>query len=152
MLSVTCKGALVVSGNVSGKLTDGLLELIFGTVPVPESVSECGLPAALSVMLSVAERVPSADGLKVTVTAVLLPAAILIGNEDGLKVKSAAFVPVMDAFEITSVWLPVLLTVAVAVTEVFAGWLPNDRLAGDMLNDGPPLGPGALTLVPQHAI
>jgi hypothetical protein len=35
-------------------------------VPVPLSVKECGLPAALSVMVTDADRAPVAVGLKVT--------------------------------------------------------------------------------------
>jgi len=42
---------------------------------MPLSVTFCGLPLALSVMLSAAVRVPDAVGLKVTLTVQLAPAA-----------------------------------------------------------------------------
>jgi len=47
----------------------------FAVVPLPLSVTFCGLPLALSVMLSAAVRVPDAVGLKVTLTVQLAPAA-----------------------------------------------------------------------------
>jgi hypothetical protein len=47
----------------------------FAVAPIPLSVIFCGLPAALSVMLSAAVRVPLAVGLKVTLIVQLAPAA-----------------------------------------------------------------------------
>jgi len=47
----------------------------FAVVPMPLSATFCGLPLALSVMLSAAVRVPDAVGLKVTLTVQLAPAA-----------------------------------------------------------------------------
>jgi hypothetical protein len=47
----------------------------FAVVPVPLSETFCGLPIALSVMLSAALRVPVAVGLKVTLKVQLAPAA-----------------------------------------------------------------------------
>jgi hypothetical protein len=44
-------------------------------VPVPERLTVCGLPAALSVKLSVAVRLPVARGLKVTFAEQLDPGA-----------------------------------------------------------------------------
>ena len=46
-------------------------------VPVPESATVCGLPAAPSVIVRVAARLPLAEGLKVTLMAQLAPAATL---------------------------------------------------------------------------
>ncbi len=46
-----------------------------GAVPVPERLAVCGLPLALSVMLTEAVRLPLAAGVKVTVMAQLLAAA-----------------------------------------------------------------------------
>jgi len=43
--------------------------------PVPDNATFCGLPAALSVMLTAALRVPMAVGLKVTLIVQLAPAA-----------------------------------------------------------------------------
>jgi hypothetical protein len=47
----------------------------FAVVPIPLRLTFCGLPAALSVMLSAAERVPDAVGLNVTLILQLAPAA-----------------------------------------------------------------------------
>jgi hypothetical protein len=45
------------------------------TVPVPERLRDCGLPLALSVKLTEADRLPLAVGSKVTLTVQLAPAA-----------------------------------------------------------------------------
>lgn len=146
---VTVIGALATPGTVSGNVTELLLELIFGTVPVPESDTECGLPLALSLMLRLAVRDPSAVGLKLTLTVVLLPAEMLIGKAGALKLKSVVLESV--APEMVKVAFPVLVTVKVLVTVLPTGWGSNVKLAGARLTDGFPLGPGALTLVPPHA-
>ena len=46
-----------------------------GAVPAPERLTVCGLPLALSVMLTEAVRLPLAAGVKVTLMVQLLPAA-----------------------------------------------------------------------------
>jgi len=46
-----------------------------GAVPVPERVTVCGLPLALSAMLTEAERPPLAEGVKVTLIVQPAPAA-----------------------------------------------------------------------------
>ena len=46
-------------------------------VPVPERLTVCGLPLALSVMLTEAVRLPLAAGVKVTLMVQLVPAATL---------------------------------------------------------------------------
>ena len=51
-------------------------ETVTGAVPVPESVTVCGLPLALSPMLSdAAGAAPVVTGLKVSMTVQLAPAA-----------------------------------------------------------------------------
>ena len=45
--------------------------------PVPERLTVCGLPVALSVRVTAAVRVPAAVGLKVTLIVQLAPAATL---------------------------------------------------------------------------
>ena len=49
--------------------------LTTAAVPVPERLTACGLPLALSVMLSEAVRLPLAAGVKVTLMVQLAPAA-----------------------------------------------------------------------------
>ena len=46
-----------------------------GAVPVPERLTVCGLPLALSVMLTEAVKLPLAAGVNVTLMVQLLPAA-----------------------------------------------------------------------------
>jgi hypothetical protein len=46
-------------------------------VPVPERLTVCGLPVALSAMLRDALRVPAAAGVKVTLIVQLAPASTL---------------------------------------------------------------------------
>ena len=46
-----------------------------GAVPVPDRLTVCGLPAALSVILTVAVRLPLAVGVKVTLIAHFAPTA-----------------------------------------------------------------------------
>ena len=79
-------------------------------MPVRETV--CGLPAALSVMLRDAERVPAAVGLNVTLTVQLLPAARL-ARQVWVWEKSPLFVPVTAMPLMVSVAVPVLVRVTV---------------------------------------
>ena len=46
-------------------------------VPVPERLTDWGLPVALSVIATAAERLPAAEGLNVTLIVHLAPAATL---------------------------------------------------------------------------
>ncbi len=88
------------------------LEMTGGFVPMPLSDTVCGLPAALSLMLSVAVRSPTAPGLKVTVIVQLAPASRVAGQLF-VWVKSPAFVPAMLMPLIVSAALPVLVSVTV---------------------------------------
>ena len=49
-----------------------------GATPVPLSGTFCGLPAALSLMLSAAIRAPDAEGLNVTLMLQLAPFASVV--------------------------------------------------------------------------
>jgi hypothetical protein len=83
-----------------------------GALPVPERLTVCGLPEALSVTPSEAERLPLADGVKVMLIVQLAPAA-----SELLQVlvcaKSFALVPVRASVAIVKVALPVLANVIV---------------------------------------
>lgn len=48
------------------------------SVPVPESATVCGLPVALSVIVTIADRAPAVVGAKVTVIVQFAPAATLV--------------------------------------------------------------------------
>ncbi len=74
-VSVTFCAALVVPTSWLAKVRLAADRLTTGAVPVPVRLMVCGLPAALSVMLTEAVRVPVAVGVKVTLMVQLAPAA-----------------------------------------------------------------------------
>ncbi len=65
-VTVTVCAELVEPMGVLGKVRLEGLKLIWPDTPVPDSGTVCGLPAALSVTLTEAERAPTAEGVKVT--------------------------------------------------------------------------------------
>ena len=107
-----CLTALAVFSNELPRSSEfTMLNDAVDVTPVPERVMDCGLPLALSVMFSTAERAPAAAGVKLKAMVVLLPGATVIGGVAAAKVKSALFVPEMTICEIIKLALPVLLTV-----------------------------------------
>jgi hypothetical protein len=113
--------------------------------PVPDSARVCGLPEALSAMLTLAERDPDAPGVNVTEMEQEAPAASEPGQFE-LWAKSPAFVPVTDMPEIVRAALPVLVSVddfaALVVPTVCD---PNERLDG--LSEAAGAGGGAAPVV-----
>ena len=83
-----------------------------GLVPVPERLTACGLPLALSVMLTEALRVPEAEGVKVTLIVQLAPVVSELPHVL-VCAKSPALVPVTAMVVMLKVALPVLLRVTV---------------------------------------
>ena len=79
-------------------------------VPVPERLTDCGLPAALSVMATAAERLPLAAGLKVTLMVQLAPAASELPQLLDWA-KSLALTPRTAMLEILKAELPELESV-----------------------------------------
>jgi hypothetical protein len=61
-------------------------------VPVPERLTECGLPVALSEIVTDAMRLPLAEGLKVTLIVQAAP-AVTLEPQLLVWVKSLALVP-----------------------------------------------------------
>jgi hypothetical protein len=78
--------------------------------PVPERAADCGLPLALSVMVSDAVRVPEAAGVNI-ITIVQLPPATTEELQVLFSVKSVGSVPVNVMLEMFSAVLPELLKV-----------------------------------------
>lgn len=72
-VSVTVFAALVTPMATVPKFK--LVGESFAVVPIPLSGTFCGLPAALSVMLRAALRIPLAAGLNVTLNVQLAPTA-----------------------------------------------------------------------------
>ena len=75
-VNVTVLAALVIPTVTEPKLT--LVGDSFAVVPIPLSGTFCGLPAALSVMLKAAVRVPEAVGLNLMLIVQLAPAASVL--------------------------------------------------------------------------
>jgi hypothetical protein len=110
-------------------------------VPVPVRATVCGLPLALSVMLTAAVRLPVAEGVKVTLIVQLAPAATEL-PQVLVWAKSLALAPVTARLVMFSVALPVLLTVTLrAVLVVGTGWLPKARLVAERPATGAALPP-----------
>jgi hypothetical protein len=82
-------------------------------VPMPLRLTVCGLWAALSMIESVAVRLPVAEGAKVTLTA-QVPLGITEATEQvsALLAKSLAFVPPTVTVEMVRLAVPVLVTVS----------------------------------------
>jgi hypothetical protein len=82
-----------------------------GPIPVPDSATVCGLPGALSVIVSVAERVPGAVGVKTRFTAHAVAVATLPPPDGHVlplaTAKSPLADPVIEMFEITRELVPV---------------------------------------------
>jgi hypothetical protein len=81
-----------------------------GAAPVPVRLRVCGLPAALSVRVTAALRVPVAAGVKVTLIVQLAPAAIEL-PQLLVCAKSPGLVPVSAMLEMLKAALPVLFRV-----------------------------------------
>jgi hypothetical protein len=84
-------------------------------VPVPVKLTVCGLPLALSVMVTAPVRDPAAVGVKVTLIVQFEPAATLVVQvfvEAGIE-KSPESVPVRVMLVKVSEAFPVLLMVTV---------------------------------------
>ena len=91
-----------------------ILVVVAAAIPVPVSVTVCGLPGALSLMLRVPVRVPLAVGEKVITTKQLLIGGRIFPLQVSLVfVKSPAFVPPMIAETTDKGAFPVLANVAV---------------------------------------
>jgi hypothetical protein len=90
-------------------------------VPVPERATVCGLPAAPSVIVSVAARLPLTEGVKVRLMAQLAPAATL---EPQLLVwaKLLELAPVTAMLAMLKSALPVFVRVIVSAVLL----LPTD--------------------------
>jgi hypothetical protein len=99
----------VTAGGVALAVQDRITSWL----PVPERPTVCGLPLALSVMLSAAVRAPLAEGVNVTATVQWAPAATELPQVSAVSAKSPASVPVTARLVILKMALPVLVRVVV---------------------------------------
>jgi len=102
-------------------------------VPVPETATVCGLPAAPSVIVMAAERLPVAEGVKVTLIVQLAPAATL--NPQVLVwAKLLALVPDTVMLVMLKSAVPVFVSVTVcAALLVPTVSFPKATLEGETL-------------------
>jgi hypothetical protein len=122
-LTVTACAALVVLTVWLVKATAAGVTVATGAAaPVPVRVNVCGLPAALSAMLSAADRDPAALGVKVmlmTHAAVGATAAPFVQVVPDATAKSAALVPEIAAAAVMfRLAFPVFVTVTVCAALV----------------------------------
>jgi len=114
---------------------------ITSLAPVPERLTACGLPLALSVMLSEAARLPAAEGVNSTAIVQLAPALTELPQVLVWE-KSPALVPVKARLVILTLVLPVLVRVTACDELVTStGWLPKARLLTERLTVGVLLAP-----------
>jgi hypothetical protein len=110
LVSVTIWAGPVVLTGTEAKYR--LVGVSLAVEPTPARLTCCGLPAALSVTLSIAARVLDAVGLKVTRMMQLAPAANELPHL-GYCAKSAASVPVIAMPVTVNVVDPTLLSVTI---------------------------------------
>jgi hypothetical protein len=109
-------------------------------IPVPERATVCGLPGALSVILTEAVRLPVTKGLKVTLAVQSAPGASELLHPL-LRRKSAASGPVTLTLAIVKVALPVLVSVTLwEALAVPTACLPNVRPAALVATPGVAIG------------
>src|SRR4051794_22449648 len=101
------------SASKSAVLFEAQLNGVVTVPPVPASASWCGLPGALSVIVTLALRAPEAPGVNVTEIEQDAPAASVLGLIGQLFVwaKSLAFEPVTARPVIDSGALPTFVSV-----------------------------------------
>src|SRR5438093_2063697 len=109
--------------------------------PVPERVTTCGVPGALSTSVRAPTLWPTALGVNVTLTVQLEPTAT-----GPLHVLVWAKSPLVEILMNTKGKSPILLTViACGVLVVPISWLPKSRLVAESTAVGPVAVPARLT-------
>jgi hypothetical protein len=137
LFSVTVWPALVVPRFWLVKVRLVGVAAATGALPVPVRVTVCGLPPALSVMLTEAVRAPVAAGVNVTLI-VQLPLAATELPQVLVTAKSPGSVPVVPTLVIVKLAFPVLVRVTdCAALVVPRFWLVKVRVAGERLTAGP---------------
>ena len=105
----------------------------FTSDPVPVSAIDCGLPTALSVIITLPVRVPTAVGVKVTEIVHLAPAITAL-PQVLVSLKS----PLAAILEMFRVAVPVFVSVTtLAALVVLRSWVANVRLVLDNCTFGP---------------
>jgi hypothetical protein len=145
-VSVTLCAVLVVPS--AWFPNDKLLEdsVTDAAVPVPDRLTACGLPLALSATLMDAVSALAREGLKVTLIVQFPPAATEL-PQVLVWAKSLAFVPAIPTLVMLNVALPPFVRVTLcAVLVVPSAWFPNDRLLEESVTDAAVPVPERLTV------
>ena len=138
-VSVTDFAALVAPTSCDPKLKLAGDRLTAGAVPVPLTPTLCGLPAASSLIPTLALRLPVAAGVKLTVIVQVALTASVAGPEGQVFVcaKSAEFVPATAMLLIVSGAVPLFVSVTDCVPLVVpTRWPANVKLDGLTLTAG----------------
>jgi hypothetical protein len=112
------------------------VRILVAVPPVPERLTDCGLPVPSLVTVRLAARAPTATGAKATVTVQDRPGVIAAGQVLPVIVKSPGLVPPRAIEEIVVVALPVEVIVTFCpalVDPKFVVAYVSD--GGDRLND-----------------
>src|SRR3989449_5881 len=111
-----------------------------GTMPVPASDTDCGLPGASSVMVTVAVRALAAVGVNVRLRRQLAPAttvAPFVQVVPAAMAKSPGFKPARAMLVMLRVAVPLLVRVTVCTgLVVLRRWSPKARLVGAKVTAG----------------
>jgi hypothetical protein len=111
--------------------------LATGALPVPMRFTVCGLPWALSAMLTAAVRLPMAAGVNVTLI-VQLPFTATVLPQVLVTVKSLGFAPVVPMLVMVKLTFPVLVRVTdCAALVVPRFWLVKVRVPAEKLTAAP---------------
>ena len=133
LLRVAACTALVVPRVWLLKIKLVAVRLTVGPLPVPVRFTVWGLPVALSVMVTVAVRVPGAVGVKVTLIVQFAPGTTVFAQ---LLVwpKSPELVPVTVKLVMLKFAVPLLVRVtACAGLVVLTVWLANVKVEAERL-------------------
>lgn len=107
--------------------------------PLPVRATLCGDPAALSLIVTLALRLPVADGENVTLIVQFAPAANVLGLAGHVLVwaKSPALVPLITTLVMVSAAVPLLVSVTVCGELVVVScWSPKLTLVGFRVTAG----------------
>lgn len=132
-VTVIGDAVLVLPTSTPAKLRLRGESVAAGATPVPLIAALCGLPVALSVILTVDDRLPVLVGVKVTVIVQLAFAASEEGQvfvcEKSPVLPLDILIPVIDS-DAFPVFVSVIICGALAMPTC---WLPKLRLVGDRL-------------------
>lgn len=133
----------VLAGLVTPVATEPKFRVVgasLAVVPVPLSGTSCGLPVALSVMLTSALRAPEAVGLKSTLTVQVAPVPNEVPQVVAVLAKSPLLVPVIAMVVMVNEALPVFFKVTVLTGVVIPmAAVPKAKLVGESVTAGAPL-------------